>query len=99
MMADERNFQFALLSVEDAEYGATNLADDERLALMACCVASQQNAGFKDYIDIRQTPCPECKGAGFTTGWGYWRFVCGAEILADGEKSEPCRRRPGGANA
>lgn len=85
-------FRFAKLADDDAE--AINCADDERLALMAVCVAHQQNAGFKTYIDLRQAPCQDCGGAGFNTGWGYWLHVCGAEVMSGGEPSAPCGRKP-----
>lgn len=85
---------------EETEYryapdsdGTVNLATDLRLSLLAVCVASQQGAGFKNYLDLREAPCPECKAPGFNTGWGYWMHTCGAEILSDGEISEACRAR------
>jgi hypothetical protein len=84
-------FRFA----KDDPADGTNLADDERLALFAVCIAHQQNAGFKTYIDARQVECPECNSPGFNTGWGYWAFTCGGELLSDGTCwSEPCGRTP-----
>jgi hypothetical protein len=67
-----------------------NRKDDPRLALLAVCVHSQQSAGFKNYIDLREVECPTCEAPGFNTGWGYWRFTCGAETLTCGEPSAPC---------
>jgi hypothetical protein len=81
----ETVYRFAPSSVGD-----TNLAQDERIALLAVCVASQQSAGFRDYIDLREAACPNCEAVGFNAGWGYWAFVCGAEILSDGEPCKPC---------
>ena len=91
-MGEEKPLRFAPVSDEDRKYGVLNLADDERLATMAACVVNQQAAGFRDYIDLRQVPCPDCGGAGFNTGWGFFKHVCGAEILSDGEPAEPCGR-------
>lgn len=70
--------------------GTSNLAHDPRLSLLAVCIASQQSAGFKEYLDLREAPCSECKAPGFNTGWGFWKHTCGAEILSDGEIGEPC---------
>lgn len=86
---DEINFRFAPVSQDDSEAGVLNLADDARLATLACCVASQQSAGFKDWLDLRQVPCPKCAAGGFNTGWGYWKFACGAEVCG-GDITEPC---------
>lgn len=72
------------------EAGAPSLHHDARLALLACCVATQQAAGFRDYIDLRQGECPDCKAAGFNTGWGVWQFTCGGEAFPDGEEATPC---------
>lgn len=70
-----------------------NLAHDPRLALFAVCIASQQSAGFKTHLDLRQDKCPRCEGPGFNTGWGVYRFVCGAEVLNDeeGDFAAPCK--------
>lgn len=75
--------------------GAGDLSGDPTLRLMAECVADQQSAGFKNSIDLRKWLCPTCRAAGFNVGWGYRRFVCGAEILNDGEdtESKPCGGR------
>lgn len=43
-----------------------------------------------DLIDRRIVECPDCGASGMNTCWGYWAFECGAEILSDGEPSEPC---------
>lgn len=86
--ADDAPTYYRFAEAEDDQ--VTDLSADERLALMAVCVASQQSAGFKAYIDIREARCPSCDKAGFNTGWGVWRFVCGAEIHADGEVAEWC---------
>lgn len=67
-----------------------NHADDPKLALMAVCVATQQAAGFREAIDLREVHCPDCGASGFNTGWGVWRFVCDAAIHSDGEPADPC---------
>jgi hypothetical protein len=72
--------------------GEGDLSSDERIACLATCVVSQQSAGFRNVIDIREAHCPDCTASGFNTGWGYWSFACGAEILTDGEPSERCGR-------
>lgn len=86
-MAVERAFRFAV----DGD-SCINLAGDRRIALLAVCVASQQGAGFGDYLDLRQVECPACRAPGFNTGWGAWRFTCGAEVLGgeDVDFTEPC---------
>jgi hypothetical protein len=81
------DFTFLASSEDD---GTTNLATDLRLQLLACCVANQQAAGFKNVIDLRQLECPNCRMPGFNTGWGFARYACGAEILPDGTESERC---------
>lgn len=81
-MADLR---FLKLDDEGREAGTIQLADDARFALLANCLISQQQAGFKDVADLRQLHCPDCGAAGFNTGWGNWQFTCGASWLTDGE--------------
>ena len=73
--------------------GFGDLSADPRLACLAVCVVNQQAAGFRNAIDIREATCPDCKASGFNTGWGFWRFSCGAEILIGGEFGEPCGAR------
>lgn len=80
-----------------AEPGEPNLADDPKIALIAACIVMQQGAGFRDkkgnpIVDLRQSHCPGCNAPGFNTGWGVWRFLCGAEVLTgeDGGYSKPC---------
>lgn len=77
--------------------GATNLADDPRIALIAACVVMQQAAGFRDkkgnaVVDLRQIECPDCDAPGFNTGWGCFLFQCGAEMVTgqDAHMTEPC---------
>lgn len=41
-------------------------------------------------IDERVTHCPQCNAPGMNTCWGYWLFTCGAEVMPDGEITEPC---------
>jgi hypothetical protein len=82
-------YRFAQLEGDD-DAASVNLADDPRIAFLACRVADQQRAGFGSYLDLRQVPCPDCGGPGFNTGWGVWAFVCGAEFHTDGEPCEPC---------
>ena len=52
------------------------------------------NAGWEkppsDFVDTRIFECPDCKSPGLNTCWGYVAYVCGAEILSEGEVSEPC---------
>jgi hypothetical protein len=84
---DNEVYHFAKLAEGDEGIDASS---DTRCAILAVCVADQQRAGFKSYIDLRQASCPDCTAPGFNTGWGFWRFACGAEILSDGEPCEPC---------
>ena len=65
---------------------------DSRDRVLAICVAMQQSAGFNQVIDTREMKCPLCKAPGFNTGWGYWRFACGAEQMTDGDMSTSCKR-------
>lgn len=67
-------------------------ADQERLDCLAAAVLNQQRAGFKSYVDTREAKCADCGASGFNTGWGFWHFACGLEILSDGEPREPCGR-------
>lgn len=60
--------------------GATSQEGDSRVSLLAKCVADQQLNGFGEDIDLRQAGCPDCGSAGFNSGWGYWRFVCGSAV-------------------
>lgn len=89
---EEEEFRFAKLDPSD---DATNAADNERDALMAVCVALQQGAGFKTYIDLREPRCLDCGASGFNTGWGYFQYTCGLEVMSDGEPCAPCGN-PGG---
>lgn len=73
--------------------GEGDLSGQPRDALLAVCIAQQQAAGFGHVIDLRLAPCPDCKAPGFNTGWGFWRHVCGAEILSGGETSTACPTR------
>lgn len=82
----------------DAGDDFVNLANDPKLALLATCIISQQSAGFEDrkgrpVADLREVKCPTCGAPGFNTGWGYWKHACGAEVLTDGEESEPCNAK------
>lgn len=70
--------------------GEGDQSADERLALMAACIVNQQHAGFKNTVDLRQATCHDCGAAGFNTGWGFYKFACGAEVTSGGESSEPC---------
>jgi hypothetical protein len=87
-MTSETEITYRFAPAEDES--VTDLSKDHRLAMLACCVASQQSAGFRDWIDIREAKCPDCNAPGFNTGWGVWRFACNAEIHSDGEPCEPC---------
>lgn len=57
--------------------------------LLDRCLASQKKAGFPQE-DHRTVSCPSCDSTGYNTGWGYWAFECGAEILPDGTVDKPC---------
>lgn len=83
-MSDTDEFRFLA--------GAGDLSGDERISLLAGCIANQQRAGFRDAIDIREAHCPHCDAPGFNTGWGFYRFTCGLEVLSDGEESSGCGR-------
>ncbi len=71
-----------------------NLADDPTMKCLATCIVSQQAAGFKTkrgpLVDLRQMACPTCGSPGFNTGWGYFLFSCGEEVLSDGEARRQC---------
>ncbi len=82
-------FQFAAHSVDELPPAG----DQQRLdvlAVLAVCIANQQRAGFGAYLDVREVKCADCGASGFNTGWGFWRFSCGLEVMTDGEPSEPC---------
>lgn len=70
--------------------GAPEAKDQDRINVLAVCIAHQQHAGFKNYLDVRELHCATCKASGFNTGWGYWQFACGLTILSDGEGDNPC---------
>ena len=53
------------------------------------CLASQKSAGFRRK-DRRAVNCPTCSAFGYNTGYGYWAFECGAEILTSGEIDKDC---------
>lgn len=84
-MSEPKGYIFAP-SIE----GAPSLHDDDRLALLAKCVADQQRAGFKEYLDIRQFQCCRCHAPGFNTGWGVIEYTCGATMHSDGEWADEC---------
>lgn len=75
-----------------ADGWAKNLAEDKTTALLAACIVGQQSAGFGTAVDLRQAACPDCGSAGFNTGWGFFKHLCGAEVVngEDGGMSEPC---------
>lgn len=93
MSEQEQSFRFA--PIVEAN-GFTKAPDQDRLDCLAYCIASQQGAGFMDFIDTRTAHCPECGAPGWNTGWGYFRHVCGAEIGGgeDGVFLEPCGATP-----
>lgn len=96
MAAVDEAEEFYRFAVGGGEEGFPhNYAEDETIALLAVCVAHQQAAGFKRYLDLRAIECA-CGARGFNTGWGAWRFVCGAEVLSDGTPSEPCPKQATG---
>lgn len=59
------------------------------MALLDECLKSQTAAGFQE-PDRRHVNCPGCSAEGYNSGWGYWRFECGAEFLSDGTSDKPC---------
>ena len=61
----EVEIRFAALSDEQRESGMKDASKDDRLACLAVCVLSQQEAGFGNYIDLREAECPECHEPGF----------------------------------
>ena len=65
-------------------------ADQDRLNALAAAVLNQQRAGFKNYVDAREMKCADCGASGFNTGWGFWQFACGLEVMSDGEESDLC---------
>ena len=71
------------------EKGVPAAADQERINHLAACIANQQRAGFKDYLDTREVHCETCGASGFNTGWGFFEFVCGATLMPD-EGGDPC---------
>lgn len=91
---DDPVYRFMKLSDDDTEANCHNLAEDPRLALLACCIADQQRAGFGSTLDLRQFPCPLCKEPGFNTGYGFWQHTCGAEVMSSGEIDVPCKGPP-----
>jgi hypothetical protein len=87
-MSDERAFRFAR-----SERGQISLHKDKKVALLAVCVAYQQAAGFRNYLDLRQFDCPHCAAPGFNSGWGFTIYTCGAEYCSDGSPSVECKKR------
>lgn len=85
-----------LRSPADSE--TPSLDDDPIISLLARAIISQQRAGFKDTADIRKFTCYRCKSAGFNTGWGFIAYVCGAEVLSDGEIDKACPADGGNGN-
>ena len=79
--------------LRDANADGVNLADDPKIALLAECIISQQEAGFKrngkPLADLREANCYECAASGYNTGWGYFKFLCGMENC-NGEEHAPC---------
>ena len=64
--------------------------DQDRLNCLAAAIVNQQAAGFGTYLDTREVNCSTCKASGFNTGWGYWQFACGMEVMSGGEVDTPC---------
>ena len=84
-MGEPKEYRFAP-SID----GAPSLHIEDRLALMAKCIADQQRAGFGEYLDIRQFECCGCGAPGFNTGWGVTEYTCGASVHSDGTWSDKC---------
>ncbi|MCK6440360.1 MAG: hypothetical protein L6Q71_09195 [Planctomycetes bacterium] len=87
---DDEKTELRFLHCEEESGFDEDLAESPDMRLLATCVVSQQRAGFRDVVDLRVCRCPDCNSKGFNTGWGYWLFSCGAEILSDGTPGEPC---------
>ena len=73
--------------------------DQERLNILAVCIATQQAAGFDNRLDTREAKCHTCNASGFNTGFGYWQFACGATLLSDGEPDDHCPKEKVKKNA
>ena len=61
--------------------------------LRAECEAAQEAAGFKKHGCWpwpHEVKCEHCGALGLNTGWGWWAFTCGAEVLSDGHVDVPC---------
>lgn len=86
---ENRKFRFADHSEE-----CPPSADQERLDCLAAAIANQQAANFGTYLDVRELNCADCGASGFNTGWGFWQFSCGLEVLSDGEVCCDCTRTP-----
>lgn len=79
----------------DAPEGfVTNHAGNPLLAHFATCLLSQQEAGFGDTVDARQVDCPTCGAPGFNSGWGYWSFACGGQMLTSEDAAATCEGPP-----
>lgn len=87
--------RYSFMKGAPAQGFPANYADDPKMRLFACCIVTQQEAGFGATLDLREVRCETCKAPGFNTGWGYWAHTCGAETLTDGEESQPCSSRVG----
>ena len=70
----------------------TNENTTPEQSFLATAIVSQQRAGFRNRVDVRIVKCPNCKSVGLNDGWGALVFMCGAELLMDGEGTEaaPC---------
>lgn len=77
-------------------YSIANLPREFRDGILEAQIAA--NKGWapdnKGFIDERIAHCPTCQALGMNTCFGYWAFVCGADIMPDGEVSEPCGTLP-----
>jgi hypothetical protein len=65
-------------------------AMSDKTPILNECLDSQKRAGFK-FEDRRKVTC-RCGASGYNTGWGWWRFECGAEVLSDGNIDVPCSK-------
>lgn len=78
--AEEKVYRFMPVAAEDAGH-VEDLSQSAVHRILAVCIATQQRAGFRELLDMRLLKCPDCGAPGFNSGWGYWQFECGNEVL------------------
>lgn len=92
MTTRQKNSKVNILPFEyiRSDEGEANLSNDSSIKFLAQCIVFQQRAGFGHVIDLRRATCSICKSCGYNTGFGYFKFLCGAELMTDGDESIPC---------